>query len=496
MTDPPSNEQVLEILERSQRDPVWWVRECLGEEPWGKQREILESLVDNPVTAVRSCHGIGKSWVASRAVLWFLFSFPGSIVFTTAPTKRQVESIIWQEVALAYGKARWPLGGIMLKTRLDVAEKWFAFGFTTRVPDGFQGLHAPYILGIVDEASGLAPLIWDAIDGNLSAGHTRLLSIGNPTDPAGKFAGMFKSPGVKKISVSAFDTPNFTTYGITLDDIRSGAWQKKIADHARVQTLDPAAKSQWLPAPHLVDPFWVADKHRKWGEASPAFVSRVLGNFPDAGDQNVVPLHLLEAAQQRWEDHKPAAKALVNRIAMDVARYGNNETVIGHRRDDRFVVHEGMRGVSITEGAGRAVRALVTLGAKEIIVDGDGLGGGTVDILRDERRPVVEFRGSGEPSNDEDGNYLNARAEAYWTLREAFLRGEPVIDPYDDELVSQLSSIRYKITAKGRIQIESKEEIAKRDLPSPDRGDTMAMAWAPVNKRVQGFINAMQRARA
>ena len=501
MLDPS---QTINIIKRAQRDPVWWVREFLGEEPWGKQREILESLVDNPVTAVRSCHGIGKSWVASRAVLWFLFSYPGSIVFTTAPTKRQVESIIWQEVGAAYAKAKWPLGGDLLKTRLDVGEKWFAFGFTTRVPDGFQGLHAPYILGIVDEASGLAAAIWDAIDGNLSAGHTRLLSIGNPTDPAGKFAAQFKTPGVKKIFVSAFDTPNFTMPGIALDDIRSGAWEKKLATWARVQKLDPGKKAQFLAAPHLVDPFWVADKYRKWGEASPTFVSRVLGNFPDAGDDIVVPLHLVEAAQYKWENYERPKSPTVNRISVDVARFGSNETVVGHRLEHMFKVIKAQTGLSIPAGAGEAVRAQVTCGAKSIIVDGDGLGGGTIDILREQNRPVIEFRGGGKPANDDEkddkGNplrtYLNARAEAYWTLREAYMRGEVVIDPKDEDLAAQVSSIRYKFTSTGLIQIESKDEMQKRGLPSPDRADTQAMAWAPLNKQVSDFIKAMQNARA
>jgi phage terminase large subunit len=93
------------------------------------------------------------------------------------------------------------------------------------------------------------------------------LAIGNPTEPSGEFFEMFKRPGVVKIHISALDTPNFTTFGITIDDIRSVEWLSKITGP--------------LPAPWLITPEWVADKWQKWGEDSPLWISRVLGKFPE-----------------------------------------------------------------------------------------------------------------------------------------------------------------------------------------------------------------------
>jgi phage terminase large subunit len=459
------------------------MRTHLGVELWGKQRAIVRSVRDNKRTAARSSHGIGKSFSAASIALWWLNAHKNALVGTTAPTFRQVEKVLWQEVGKAAANAPAPLAGSLLQTEIKVAPGWYAFGFSSDNPTALQGLHSEHLLLIYDEASGIPAESWEALEGALTSDHCRLLALGNPTDPVSEFAREFKTPGTEKFVISAFDTPNFIAFGITLEDVITGKWKAKVAGRP-------------MPMPWLITPEWVADKVTRWGVESPAFRSRVLAEFPVAGEQVVIPLHLIEAAQLRWHEYKPSAKPKVNRISMDVARYGRNETVIGHRDDNRFRVHEGLRGKSIPEGAGHAVRAHVTLGTREIVVDGDGLGGGTCDILREQKRPVVEFRGGGSPANDEDERFLNARAEMYWELREAFLRGEPVIDPSDDELAGQLAGIRYKITSKGKIQIESKDEMEKRNLPSPDRADSMAMAWAPMNKHVQSFINAMTNARA
>ena len=78
----------MAALDRAQRDPVWWVEEVLGDRLWQRQRDIIESVRDNPETAVKSCHGAGKSFSAARVALWFLMTHRPSIVITTAPTDR------------------------------------------------------------------------------------------------------------------------------------------------------------------------------------------------------------------------------------------------------------------------------------------------------------------------------------------------------------------------------------------------------------------------
>lgn len=74
--------------------------------------------------------------------------------------------------------------------------------------------------------------------------------------------------------------------------------------------------------------------------------------------------------------------------------------------------------------------------------------------------------------------FVDARAEAYWGVRELFESGQIDIDTFDDKLASQLSAIKWKLASKGKIRVESKEELRKRSVPSPDRGDALMMVFA------------------
>jgi len=446
------------ILERARRDPAWWVRHVLGAVPWEKQVEILEAVRDHPKTAVASCHGAGKSWVSAKAALWFLYSYPGSIVVTTAPTFRQVKRILWREIRQAWSGARYKLGGRLLQTSLELADGWMAFGFATDVPENFQGLHAKHLLVVADEAPGIEPDIWEAIDGVLTGEHCRLLAIGNPTEPAGEFYKLFQTPGVKKIHISAFDTPNFTAYGITEEDIRSGAWEEKITGP--------------LPFPELITPAWVTDKYRRWGPGSPMYQSRVRGDFPEAASDALIPLSWIEAAQKReLEPGEPVG------LGVDVARFGDDETIIAVRRGPVVRLHSVAAKEDTMQTAGRVIRALSETGAGVAKVDVIGLGAGVVDRLKEQGKPVQEMNAAEAASDPE--RFANRRAEWYWALRERFQEGSIDLDP-DEELAAQLSSIKYRIDSRGRIQIESKEDMKKRGLPSPDRADAVVLAFANV----------------
>lgn len=75
----------LEVFCRAQKDPVWWAKNILGVSLWSGQEEILRSLVEHDKITISSGHAMGKDFLGAVVVLWFLYSFPGSIVITTAP---------------------------------------------------------------------------------------------------------------------------------------------------------------------------------------------------------------------------------------------------------------------------------------------------------------------------------------------------------------------------------------------------------------------------
>lgn len=460
------DQETSERLLRYQKDPVAWVREVLGDNLWATQAAIFESVRDNDETAVASCHAIGKSFTASRVVGWFLNSFRPSIVVTTAPTRRQVEGILWQEIANMHAKSKVPLPGKVLATKWNVGPKHFAIGFTGKAGGGDSqvGFHQDHILVVVDEASGIDPATEEELDALLSSGKTvRKLMIGNPVRPGGPFFDAFQRPrfGLKTFRVSAFDTPNFTEFGITLEDIRSGEWEAKVGNSK-------------MPAPHLINPRWVRSKWEKWGEASPAFQSRIMAQFPSDTSDALIPLHLLEAAQRR--ELEPGYPV---RLGLDVARFGSDETVLYKREGSVYRLLDSWQGLRTTETSARATHHFFSEGAADIVVDSVGVGAGVVDQMFENELPVVALNVGDLPADD-DQRFANLRAELYWKVREAAESGDLDLDPEDEDLVAEFSNIRYFHRAKdGAIQIESKKDMKKRGLGSPDHADAMVLTNAP-----------------
>ncbi len=460
-----STSEATLLENRARTDPTWWVRTILGHDPWEKQIEIIESVRDHKETAVRSCHDVGKSFSAADVSLWFLYNHRPSIVLTTAPTDRQVKKILWKEIRMSHQKARYPLGGEMLMQELKLDENWFAMGFTAPEydPDRFQGFHEIYILVVVDEASGVSEEIFDGIAGILTSDHARLLMIGNPTNPTGRFAKAFKNPNTSKIKISAFDTPNFTTFGITEQDIQENTWREKITGE--------------LPRPYLVTPGWVSAQ-LEWGWDSPFFQAKVLANFPAASTDTLIPLHWIEAAVART-----LPPGMPSKLGVDVARFGSDESTIYHRRGPVVRILKVIPVCDTMQLTGEVVLALRSTGATMANIDAVGIGAGVYDRLVELRHPVGELQ-SGAAARDTE-RFANARAEWWWDFRTRFEKQD--IDIEDDAvLIAQLSDIKYKVNSRGQIQIEAKEDIKKRTGMSPDRAEGAMYSFAvPTPKPVR-----------
>ena len=455
-------EQFRKMAEKSRADPVWWVKKALGIDLWSKQQEIIESVRDNYRTYVRSCHGAGKTFDAASTVLWFLFNHPNSRVITTAPTFRQVQKVLWQEIRKAHNNAKFPLGGDLTLNELKLADGWFSFGFSTDDPDSLQGQHAEYILVVFDEASGIAHNIWEAIDSLLTSQHARFLAIGNPTDPLGDFCDGFKDPEANKITISAFDTPNFTAFDIQPEDCENGNWIKKVGDAP-------------LPIPELVTPFWVADSFRRYGTDSPWCQARVFGNFPEDAEDVLIPLSWIEAAVNRELN---ATDLDPIELGADISSKGRDETVIYKRHGPvarlLYAKFPPPGGKISTMDTARKIEAFqIKEDATIAKVDGIGIGTGVVDKLGELGVPYddVQF---GESAKDNE-RFLNLRAESYWALRERFDPDNADIDiEHDEVLMAQLASIKWDTNPAGKIRIEPKEKLPK----SPDRADGLAILFS------------------
>lgn len=457
-------------------DPVGWIEDRLGEFLWSKQRQIAESVRDHRRTAVKSCHNAGKSWIASRIAAWWLDTHPPgeAFVVSTAPTYKQVHAILWEEIRAAAKKAAsrgTPLPGRVLQSDEWKLDDGTLIGFGRKPADtdvhGFQGIHRRYVLVLIDEACGVPAQLWTAVEAITTNADCRILAVGNPDDPATEFGNVCKpGSGWNVIRISGLETPNMTSERV--------AEQAGLADLFSSLGLGPS--TEFVPdavRPLMLDPDWVEDKRKRWGVDSPRFTSKVLGDFPDIGDDVLIAPAWIEAAQQRTCEPGPWAV-----LGVDVARYGTDRTIFCLRQGPVVRIIGDYAKQSTTETTGKVITAKAEHAVAEIRVDGVGVGGGVVDQLLEFGHDVIDMQaGSGAVDSE---HYANARAEWFWGLRERFEAGDIDLDPDDDDLAAQLGSIKYKFTARGQVLIESKDDMKKRGLPSPDRADALMLTSASV----------------
>jgi len=219
-----------------------------------------------------------------------------------------------------------------------------------------------------------------------------------------------------------------------------------------------------------------------YGEDSDFVRVRVKGEFPRAGTMQFIPSDIVEDARQRMPEaslHDPCV------MGVDVARFGDDETVICLRRgrDASSVPWVTMRGADTMSVAARIVDMAREHKPDVIFVDGGGVGGGVIDRLRMLRQPVIEvqFGSSADRSSDtKEGavQYANKRAEM-WGYMKDWLKGGAI--PNDPDLASELCAVEYGYSMlKGRdaIQLERKQDMKKRGLASPDKADALALTFA------------------
>ncbi len=214
------------------QDPVIFVREVLRFEPDEWQSRALQDLARSSKVAIKSGQGVGKTSMEAVALLWFICCFPFPRIVATAPTKQQLHDVLWSEVSKWMNRS--PLLSTLLKwTKTYIymignEKRWFAVARTATKPENMQGFHEDNMLFIVDEASGVADPIMEAVLGTLSGENNKLLLCGNPTRTSGTFFDAFNSDRAlyRCHTVSSADSPRtnkenieFHSSPVTLSDI-------------------------------------------------------------------------------------------------------------------------------------------------------------------------------------------------------------------------------------------------------------------------------------
>ena len=440
-------------------NPVTFAREVLLFEPDEWQRSALIDLAYNPKVAIKSGQGVGKTGLEAVALLWFLCCYQYPRIVATAPTKQQLHDVLWSEASKWMGRS--PLLSKILKwTKTYIymtgnEKRWFAVARTATKPENMQGFHEDNMLFIVAEASGVADQIMEAILGTLSGGNNKLLMCGNPTRTSGTFFDAFNADMAiyKCHTVSSLDSQRTNKQNIS----------------------------------SLI---------RKYGEDSNVVRVRVKGLFPKQEDDVFIIHEIVEQCGSRLYslDEKNLLPYII--FGVDVARYGNDETVIYRNARGKIKMVINRRGQDLMRTTGdivseykKAVKEYPDYkGYIYVNIDDTGLGGGVTDRLMEVKREQKLYRLVVIPVNAAEkietdtkegreaaGHYNNLTTHMWAVLRD-LLRDREIEIMEEPETFAQLVVRKYFMASNGKIELESKKEMKKRNLPSPDRADALALA--------------------
>lgn len=420
--------------------PADYVRCVLKAEPDKWQQAALDKIASNQRLAVASGHGVGKTALTSWLIHWFMSTRPDPQVVVTANTKNQLDSKTWRELAKWNQRAingEWFQHSATRFAMKECPDTWFASAipWTENNSEAFAGTHEDHVLNVFDEASAIPDVIWEVVEGSMTTPGAKWAAFGNPTRNTGRFRECWG---------------RFRHRWVTMQVDSRDAVQ---ADKAQIAA-------------------WVAD----YGLDSDFVKVRVLGEFPSQSSNQFISQSDVDACSAyKAEGYKAMPKIL----AADIARFGDDQSVICKRQGRYVPPLRAWRGLDLMKTSDLIMEEIDSYQPDGVVVDETGIGSGVVDRLRQLNYNVMGFNGGEAPKNKE--TYKNRRVEVWGLMREA-LKSRLEL-PDDAELRQDLIAPEYGFTPTQQLLLERKEDMKKRGLASPDRGDALAMTYA-VSPRV------------
>ena len=483
-------------------DPIGFITKELGVGiTTAEQEAIMLSVRDKPATNVRAGNSVGKTFIASCIVLYWVFCV-GGLVVTTAPTEGQVKELLWSEIRKLYARNRHKLGGQCGIMTLRLNEDARAYGFVARDYDSnaFQGKHGQRLLLILDEACGISREIDDAAESCVTGSSNRILRIGNPISSGNPFS---EACAKSSIAIPSWGHPNVVwAYEMCEDGIH------RLKPEVAAKIVDPNNPDEPIlpqhlwdetlpkdPIPGAVSISWIERVRRK-GENSAFWRSRVEAKFPTGVRNCLIQAEWWHSARKRYDDNPEywKAHALKHRArhGLDVGDGGDDHCYArwrGYLLEQVTILH--------TVGDREDVDRAADLGWKYlnankgvIAVDRVGVGAGALsNLIRKIREKEFEdtMEAIGYVSNQrktgvDTDKYYDRITQDAWRCREAFRDGLIAVAPIDketeDRIISEFESTAYEEVAGGVIRLEPKDKTKKRlENSSPDARDGILIAF-------------------
>ena len=435
--------------------PRKWQEKILREISVHIQRNQVIDLPEMFRMSVASGRGIGKSALVAWLILWMLSTRLGATIIVTANTEQQLRSRTWAELgkwmtlsinshwfmktATTIKPAPWFQEALERDLKIDTgyyyaqAQLW-----SEENPDAFAGIHSSYgVCLIMDEASGIPSPIYSVSEGFFTE-PTRdryWFTFSNPRRNTGPFYDSFHS--------------------------KKSFWKTLQIDSRTVEGTDQQLFQKMI---------------EQYGEDSTVSRVEVMGEFPSSEDDTVIPMGLIRAAIDRDVSLTASAPVI---WGLDVARFGGDNSALCVRQGNTVFEITAFSSMDLMQLCGviknRYDDATVLEKPQEILIDVIGIGAGVVDRLREQNLPVRGINVS--ESSSAKKNYLNLRAELWFAIKDWLAQRDCRL-PIDDELASELAAPLYKYTSTGKIKIESKDEMRKRGIKSPDKADALALTMA------------------
>lgn len=424
-------------IDRYQNNYELWMKEICGAEITTDQRKLAKGLIEEHFVSGKSGTTTGKTTCSATTALWFLTTHPESKIPCTAPTGHQLEDLLFAEMEswirrIKYEPMRNAIEVIKGKIYIRGFRDWFIAARTIprdskdKLGDVLAGFHAPHLLFIIDEASGVPDSVFKGIEGSMIQKNVYCLMVGNPTRNVGYFYDSHHK-----------NRKNWCC--VTLSSLRSP----------------------------FVDLDWVDRMRDLHGEDSDFFRTKILGEFPIGGGGALVTIDEIHEAFYRHKHTNPDEVEGKLVAGLDPAAGRRDHSILTLRKGGYIIEPIQIKHCDTVELIPKVHKICIDRGVRELYTDYVGLGINIYDSLR-RKSGYKTFKVVANARANDPEAYKNLRAELYILMRDNF--GELAI-PDHDRYIMELPEIEI-IPDKVPLQIVDKATLRNRLGFSPDYSDS------------------------